>query len=92
MARSGARNSAADHSFMDKLYKPVVSYAKNVGTQVAQAGAATAKSLASAYSPKTLGSLKGSAADAAAKAASAKARKQAGQAIGAITQNRKYKD
>jgi len=72
--------------------KTVSGYQKNVATQVGQAAKATAKSAVSAYSPKTLGALKGSKAEAANKSASAKARKQVGQALGAVTQNRKYKD
>jgi hypothetical protein len=74
------------------IVKKVADYAKNSSTQVGQAAKATVKQVANNYSPKTLGALKGSSADDKNKAVATNTRKQLGQAVGAVTQNRKYKD
>ena len=91
-AKSGPSVASQVVKRVGKAAKTVSNYQKNVGTQVGQAAKATVKSAASAFSPKTLGASKGSKAETASKSASAKARKQVGQAIGAVTQNKKYKD
>jgi hypothetical protein len=74
------------------IVKKVADYAKNSATQVGQASKAAVKSVASNYSPSTLAGAKGSSAQDKNNAAKANASKQAGQALGAVTQNRKYKD
>ena len=89
---SKPRTSAGDHSFMDKLYRPVVSYAKNVGTQVKQAAKAEVHAIGAQMDAKSYPPNRRAEMGAKANAASDNARRQAGQVIGAITQNRKYKD
>jgi hypothetical protein len=89
---SKPRTSAGDHSFMDKLYKPVVSYAKNVVTQSKQAAGAYMHSLGAIQDAKSYPPSRRAEMGAKADAASKNANKQMGQALGALTQNRKYKD
>ena len=77
------RNSAGDHSNMSSLYKPVVSYAKTVGSAVADFGSAWKDSFNKSADP-TPG------ANARARAANAKYDAEKGQLVGAILQGRKY--
>jgi hypothetical protein len=89
---SKPRTSAGDHSFMDKLYRPVVSYAKNVAKQSSDAFKAELHSFGASSDARSYPPSRQAEMNAKANAASANANKQIGQAIGAITQNRKYKD
>jgi len=89
---SKPRTSAGDHSFMDKLYKPVISYAKNVGTQVKQAAKAEVHAIGAQMDAKSYPPSRRAEMNAKANAASKNSDKQMGQALGALTQNRKYKD
>jgi hypothetical protein len=77
---------------MDKLYRPVVSYAKNVAQQSSQAFKAEMHSFGASMDSKSYPPSRKAEMNAKANAASANADRQLGQAIGAITQNRKYKD
>ena len=92
---SGSRTNKGKESSNKKNSNPIkgaaralVSYEKNAGTQVGQAIRAAGKSLVAGYTPSSKGSKK----EAELKAVSANARKQAGQAIGAVLKNKKYKD
>ena len=86
------RTSAGDHSFMDKLYKPVVSYAKNVAIQSKQAVDAYMHNLGASQDARSYPPERRAEMNAKANAAKTNADKQFGQALGALTQNRKYKD
>jgi len=80
---AGVRKSAGDHSNMASLYKPVVSYAKTVGSAFADFGSAWKDSFNKSADP-TPG------ANARARAANAKYDAEKGQLAGAILQGRKY--
>jgi len=77
------RNSAGDHSNMTSVFKPVVSYAKTVGSAFADFGRAY-KAAVDASGDIMPG------ADARAFAANKKYDAEKGQLMGAILQGRKY--
>ena len=86
------RTTAGDHSFMSSIYRPVISYAKNVVTQSRQAADAYMHSLGAVQDAKSYPPERRAEMNAKANAASANSNKQISQAFGALTQNRKYKD
>lgn len=88
---AGARNSAGDHSFMNKVYKPVVSYAKNVGKQVSDYTRAYSKTIDLQDKGRTYPPGKREAYQKAANAASREDKRQFGQALGSLI-GRRYKD
>jgi hypothetical protein len=77
------RNSAGDHSNMTSVFKPVVSYAKTVGSAFADFGRAYKKAVDAGGDIKP-------GADARAFAANKKYDAEKGQLMGAILQGRKY--
>ena len=80
---SKTRTSAGDHSNMNSVFKPVVSYAKTVGSAFADLGRAY-KGAMDASGDITPG------ANARARAANKKYDAEKGQLVGAILQGRKY--
>ena len=77
------RNSAGDHSNMTFVFKPVVSYAKTVGSAFADFGRAYKGAVDASGDIKP-------GADARAFAANKKYDAEKGQLMGAILQGRKY--
>jgi len=77
------RNSAGDHSNMTSVFKPVVSYAKTVGSAFADFGRAYKGAVDASGDIKP-------GADARAFAANKKYDAEKGQLMGAILQGRKY--
>jgi hypothetical protein len=77
---------------MNKLYKPVVSYAKNAAKQTAQAASAYSKAVGASMDAKSYPPSRKAEMNAKANMASGEANKQAKQAVGAIFQARRYKD
>lgn len=88
---AGARSSAGDHSFMNSVYKPVVSYAKNVGKQVTDYTRAYGKTLDLQDKARTYPPGKREAYGQQANAASREDKRQLGQALGSLI-GRRYKD
>lgn len=78
-----ARTSAGDHSNMSSLYKPVVSYAKNLGNAAADYGRAW-KDAFNKSADITPG------ANARARAANKRQDAEQGQFLGAALQGRRY--
>ena len=81
MAR--ARNSAGDHSNMTSVFKPVVSYAKTVGSAFADFGRAYKRAVDASGDIMP-------GANARARAANKNYDAEKGQLMGAILQGRKY--
>jgi len=77
------RNSAGDHSNMTSVFKPVVSYAKTVGSAFADFGRAYKEAVDASGDIKP-------GADARAFVANKKYDAEKGQLMGAILQGRKY--
>ena len=77
------RNSAGDHSNMTSVFKPIVSYAKTVGSAAADFGSAW-KDAFNKSADITPG------ANARARAANARFDAEKGQLVGAILRGRKY--
>ena len=77
------RKSAGDHSNMTSVFKPVVSYAKTVGSAVADFGSAWKKANNASADIRP-------GANARARAANKNYDAEKGQLMGAILQGRKY--
>lgn len=85
---ASVRKSASDHSFMDSLYKPVVSYAKNVASEGKQAVKAWSASLDATDKAKNYPPAQRAALKAAATAAGKKAEAERGQFLGSLVGKR----
>lgn len=85
------RTSAGDHSNISKVYKPIISYAKNVGKQVHDYTKAYGKTLELQDKGRSYPPGKREAYQKAANAASREDKRQLGQALGSLI-GRRYKD
>ena len=88
---AGARNSAGDHSNISKIYKPVVSYAKNVGKQVGDFTKAYGRTLDLQDKGRSYPPGKREAFQKKANASRKETTRQLGQAAGSLI-GKRYKD